>query len=483
MHIGYVLRMVGMLLVFLGATMLMPVGFSLYYRDSGLLPLLQGMAVTIIAGGLLYALFHKKGVSAAIGHREGMAVVTLGWFGAGIAGGLPFILGDVFDTYTDAFFESFSGFTTTGATVLGNIEAVPKSLLMWRSLTHWLGGMGIIVLSLAILPFAGVGGMQMYKAEMTGPVKDKLKPTIRDTATALWKVYLFFSVLLAVLLLFGGMDLFDALCHTFGTIATAGFSPKNTSVMAFDSVYLEVVIIVFMFIGGTNFALLYKLLHGKPMALLRDGEFRFYAIVLVLVMVVMAAYMSGSVYPDFWQSLRYSAFQVTSIGTTTGLVTADYEQWPSLPLILLVFLMFLGGCGGSTAGSMKSMRVILLFKQAYREIFRLIHPRSVKHVKMGGKIVPPEVLQGVWGYFILLLGLFALASFLLALMGVDMGTAFAAALACILNIGPGFAAVGPMDHYGSLPEAGKWVLMFCMLLGRLEIYTVIILFAPEFWRK
>ncbi|MFV0420700.1 TrkH family potassium uptake protein [Oleidesulfovibrio sp.] len=481
MRIKYTLYVIGALLCSVGLTMSFPLLFSLYYGDAGILPLLFSMAATLAAGGGLVLLFNERS-KTLLNHREGMAIVALGWLGAGIAGALPFWFGG-FAVFSDALFESISGFTTTGSTIFTDIEALPRGILMWRSLTHWLGGMGIIVLSLAILPFLGVGGMQLYKAEVPGPVPDKLKPRIKDTAMALWKVYLLFSVLQVVLLLFGGMDLFDSICHTFGTMATGGFSTKNASVGHYESAYIQTVIIIFMFIAGVNFSLHFKLLLGEPKAFLKDEEFRFYAAVVVVCTLIVTFAVYGSNYGGFGDSLRHAAFQVVSICTTTGFATADYEQWAPVTMAVLLFLTFLGGCAGSTGGGIKCMRVLLLLKQAYHEVFRLIHPRSVSHVKMGRHIVRAEVLSGVLGFFVLYIGLFILSSVLIAAMGVDVLTSFSATAACIGNIGPGLGTVGPAENFAHLPVAAKWVLTLCMLLGRLEIYTVFILFVPEFWRK
>lgn len=418
-------------------------------------------------------------------HREGMAIVGLGWFAAGFFGALPFWFGDIFgNSFTDCIFESLSGFSTTGSSVLTDIEAVAKGILFWRSLTHWLGGMGIIVLSLAILPFLGVGGMQLYKAEVPGPIPDKLKPRIKDTAMLLWKVYLLFSVIQTVLLMFGGMDLFDALCHTFGTMATGGFSTKNTSVAAFDSVYIDYVITFFMVVAGVNFSLHFLLLSGRPMKMFRDSEFRFFiGLFLVVTLLITIWTMVGGNYDNVWDALRYASFQVAAIVTTTGFATADYELWPAVTQAMLLFLMFIGGSAGSTGGGMKVMRIQLLVKHSYKELLQLIHPRSVKQVKISGQVVPGGVLSGVWAFFVLWLMLFTLGAFLVAASGVDLVTSFAASLACIGNIGPGVGAVGPTDNFAHLPDLAKWTLTMLMVLGRLEIYTVVILFVPEFWRK
>ena len=475
------LYFVGVLLLFVALSMLFPLLFSLYYKDSGLLPLLCGISLTLAVGiGLIFTM--KPASQKPINHREGMAIVALGWAAVGVFGAIPFYVGG-FPSFTDAVFESFSGFTTTGASILTDIEALPKGLLMWRSLTHWLGGMGIIVLSLAILPFLGVGGMQLYKAEVPGPVPDKLRPRIKDTALTLWKVYVLFTFVEALLLMLGGMDFFDALCHSFGTLATGGFSTKNTSIGWYDSAYIDGVITLFMFLAGINFALHYNFLRGKPLSLLKDPEFRFFALICGVLVLICTLVNLGSVYPTLGTSFRHSAFQVISIITTTGYGTSDYERWLPLPQLLLLCSMFVGGCAGSTSGGIKCMRVLLLFKQGYRELFRLIHPRAVRPVKMGERIVKPEILCGVWGFFILFLGLFVVATLLLAATGVDVLTSFSAVVACIGNIGPGLGSVGPTENFAHIPVAGKWVLTLCMLLGRLEVYTVVVLFVPEFWKK
>jgi trk system potassium uptake protein TrkH len=483
MRWSYVLYVIGALVVCVGLCMVFPLAFALYYQDGSALALLESMGITVAVGGALLLAFRRKGRGAALGHREGMAITGFGWFAAGLFGALPFWLGGVFPSPMDCIFESLSGFTTTGASVLTDIEAVAPGLLFWRSLTHWLGGMGIIVLSLAILPFLGVGGMQLYRAEVPGPVPDKLRPRIKDTAMTLWKVYLLFSAIQAVLLMLGGMTFFDSLCHTFGTMATGGFSTKNASIAHYESSYIHWVVTLFMIIAGINFSLHFMLLRGKPKFMLRDPEFRVFAGLLVLFAALITGGILVSSYDNFWLSLRDAAFQTAAILTTTGYATADYELWPFYTQVILLFCMFVGGSAGSTGGGMKVMRIMLLVKSSYQELNRLIHPRVVSHVKFGGKVVPPEVVSGVWGFFILWLALFFVTTFIVAATGVDVFTSFAATLACIGNIGPGVGGVGPTDNYAWMPDTAKAVLTFCMVLGRLEIYTIIVLLVPEFWRK
>lgn len=479
-----VLHIIGALTLCVGLTMIFPLGFSLYYQDEGILPLLFSIFLTSAAGMGVFLFFRDEEGNKGLSHREGMAIVALGWVAAGFFGSLPFHFGDVFPSYVDCFFESLSGFTTTGASVMTDIESNAKGILFWRSLTHWLGGMGIIVLSLAILPFLGVGGMQLYKAEVPGPVPDKLKPRIKDTALVLWKVYVLFSAVEAILLMFGGMTFFDSLCHTFGTLATGGFSTKNSSVAHFQSAYIDYVITAFMIIAAINFSLHYQMIKGRPLRMWRDPEFRFFGIIfIVITSVITYAVYSASNYDSFPDAFRYTSFQVASIISTTGYATADYEIWPAVAQGLLLLCMFLGGCAGSTSGGMKNLRIMLLFKQAYQEVFRIIHPRSVNRVKLGRTVVKPETMNDILGFFVLWLGLFVICGLIVAATGVDVVSSFAASLACIGNIGPGIGSVGPTENYAHIPEVGKWALIFCMLLGRLEIYTVIVLCVPEFWIK
>lgn len=478
----YILYVLGWLILFFGLTMLLPLLAGWLYADTSVKPLLKAMGLTLATGLVLLVFRHDK--VGTISQREGMAIVAIGWTAVGFFGALPFYLSGNEWSLVDAFFESVSGFTTTGASILTDIEILPAGLLLWRSLIQWLGGMGIIVLSIAILPFLGVGGMQLYKAEVPTPVPDKLKPRIRDTAKILWKVYALFTLAQVILLVLGGMSLFDAACHAFTTMPTGGFSTKNASIAHFDSLYLESVIIFFMILAGINFALHYQMLRGRPLAFWRDGECRFFlGIVLILVAMVTVNLYGAAIYDSIGKALRYAVFQVVSIVTTTGYATADYQQWPAMSQLVLLLCMFVGASAGSTGGGMKILRVILCFKYCYKELFALVHPRAVTTIKLGGRIVPEDVMRSVLGFLALYIGLFAVATIALAALGTDFVTAIGATAATIGNIGPGFGAVGPVDNYAQIPFLGKWLLIWCMLLGRLEIYTVLILLVPEFWRK
>ena len=477
-----VFHMVGILIFFLGLIMLFPLLYSWYTGDGSLCSLVPAAGITILAGGVLYAVL-RTGPLEHISQREGMAIVAIGWTAVGVFAALPFYFCGVFESFVNAFFESVSGFTTTGASVVTRVEALPQGILLWRSLIQWLGGMGIIVLSVAILPFLGVGGMQLFKAEVPSPVPDKLKPRVSDTAKTLWKVYVLISLFEFLLLLLGGMSVFDALCHTFTTMPTGGFSTKGLSIAHYDSLYFDLVIMVFMLLAGVNFALHYQMLKGKPLAFWRDSECRFYLASAAILILVVSFNIHGPVYASIGEALRYGGFQVISILTTTGYATADYNQWPAMSKLILLLCMFAGASAGSTGGGMKLMRIMCCFKYCYKELFTLVHPHAVAPVKIGGKPVSNEVIGSILGFLALYMGLFGVCSVLLAGMGVDLVTAFSAVAASIGNIGPGLAVVGPLGNYAEIPVPGKWLLIWCMLLGRLEIYTVIIFLVPEFWRK
>ena len=482
MRFRQIFRLIGILNFFLGLSMLAPLTISLIYSDGSFFSLLYSFIITSGSGIILFFLI-KRTDYTSLSQREGMAIVTLGWLTAGFFGSLPFLFSGSIGNITNAYFESISGFTTTGASILGNIESLPKGILFWRSLTQWMGGMGIIVLSIAILPFLGVGGMQLYKAEIPSPVVDKLQPRISETAKTLWKVYLFITVIEIGLLFIGGMPLFDSICHAFCTMPTGGFSTQNGSIAQYNSAYFESVITVFMILAGINFSLHFKFLKGDFKVFGRDPECRVFLSILTILILLVTFNIYETIYHSIGHAFRLAAFQVTSIITTTGFVTVNYTKWPALSQIILILCMFIGAMAGSTGGAIKIMRIILLVKHSYQEIFRLIHPHAVRPIKLGGKSIPSEVLNSVWGFFILYLTLFIVAVIIMSAMGMDIITSFASIAATIGNVGPGFGLVGPLNNYLFVPDLGKWVLIFCMILGRLEIYTVIIMLAPVYWRK
>ena len=482
MNLRIIVRFTGTLILFLGLSMAGPVLVALLFKDGSVHGLSLSALITALTG-LIILIFTRNPGSRQLSSRDGLAIVTLGWVMAGLFGTLPYILCGTIPEFTDACFESISGFTTTGASILNEIESLPPGILFWRSLTQWLGGMGIIVLSIAILPYLGIGGMQLYKAEVPSPVVDKLKPRISETAKTLWKVYVLFTCVEILLLSVGGMSLFDAVCHAFCTMPTGGFSTKNGSIAQYNSVYFDSVIIVFMLLAGINFSLHYRLIKGDTRVFGRDSECRVFLILVAVFIIIITLNIHGPVYASLAQAFRDAAFQVSSIITTTGFVTADYATWPALSQLILLISMFLGAMAGSTGGGIKIMRIVLLARHGYHQIFRIIHPRAVTTLKLNGLPVPEEILSSIWGFFILYIGIFVTASLVMAGLGLDFVSSFASVAASLGNIGPGLGVVGPVENYSTIPVAGKWVLVLCMLLGRLEIYTVLALLAPAYWRK
>lgn len=480
MHITIIIHILGFLQIFLAAAMLLPIPFSLFYGESDWTALLISSVITALIG---FIAFKSTKFEQDLRPKEGFAIVALGWISFSIFGSLPFLISGYIPSFTDAFFETMSGFTTTGASILNDIEALPHGILFWRSLTHWIGGMGIIVLSIAILPFLGIGGMQLFKAEVPGPVADKLTPRMTETAKILWGVYVLFSAIETGLLMLGGMNLFEALCHTFGTMATGGYSTQNASIGAYHSAYIDSVIILFMIIAGTNFSLHYRFIKGDLKSYFKNQEFLFFISLIGIFTLLIGLDTFLNQYHSLGKTVQKTLFQVTSIITTTGYSTADFEQWASSSQILLFLMMFIGGCAGSTGGGIKVMRIFILMKFVFSEIVRLIHPHAVVSVRFGNSVIPREVLTNILGFFILFIFLFVIGTFAMSAMGLDLVTAFGAVAATLGNIGPGLGGVGPTDNYANIPEIGKWLLSFFMLAGRLEVFTVIILFSPSFWRK
>jgi trk system potassium uptake protein len=479
---GLVLNRTSLVLVCIVPFMLTAIPFSLYYQADDIPAILLAAAATLAASLAMYYLTSKAGEA---NHREGILITTMGWILAAGFGALPFYFYGTFPTYTDCYFEAMSGFTTTGASVLAEIEKQPAGILFWRSLTHWIGGMGIVVLSLAILPALGAGGMQLYKAEVPGPTADKLVPRIRETSQRLYVVYSVISAAMVVMLLFGGMSLFDSLTHMFGAMGTGGFSPKNASVGHYNSVYIDLVISAFMFIAGANFSLHYfVMVRGDLKSLVNDEEFRFYSgVVGFFTLTVAVNLLIQNVYGSLWVALRHALFSVVSIITTTGYVTEDFEKWPSYGHYVLLFLMFVGGCAGSTGGAIKCVRVWMLLKIAANQAFRIVHPKAVRSIRYNGRIVPADVVAGIQSMFTLYMAVFILSSLALAWLGHDALTAISAVAATLGNVGPGLGTVGPVENYSHFSLTAKWICSFCMLVGRLEVYSVVVLFFPEFWRK
>lgn len=479
MNYFLVARALGGLLAVIGLCMAAALPWSFYYGDGVHDEIIAVVLGSLLAGGVCYRIF--RGRDAEYGIREGFAIVTLGWLMAGLVGALPYLLTGILPSFVDALFESISGFTTTGATVIEDVESIPRSILFWRSLTHWLGGMGIIVLSVAILPLLGVGGMAMFKAEVPSPVMDKLKPTVAETAKTLWKVYLLFTVVEIVLLYLAGMDLFDSMCSTFGTLATGGFSTKNQSIAAYESNLVNIIITVFMLIAGVNFTLHYQALTRKPRAYLESTEFRLYMLVFVAASLFIGLNLYGTAYESAVDTAVQSVFQTAAIMTTTGYVTANWEQWPWGCQWILFLLMFMGGCAGSTGGGIKCLRIIIIAKHVFRELELLIHPRAVMPLKIDRKVVHAPIINSILAFMGLFTGIWALSTFLLVALDIDPLTALGATTATLCNIGPGLNQVGAMDTYAWLSSPAKWLLIFNMVAGRLELYPVFVLMVPDFW--
>lgn len=479
----HILYINGFLLFMFAVLMLVPMAVSLFCQDGCHNAFLGAVLITGVPGlALFYAFRTQK--HEVITQKDGVLIVSLAWTTASLCGCMPFLWGCAQFSFTNAFFEAVSGFTTTGATILDDVEALAPSLLFWRSLIQWVGGLGIVLLSVAVLPFLGAGGVQLYKAEAATPTPAKLKPQIKDSAKILWRVYMGSTIVLFILLLLGGMPPFDAINNALATMPSGGFSVKNASMAAYNSVYLEIVTIIFMFIVSVNFFLQYQVLRGRPKALWLDTEFRFYFVVVLLsiVFIAISLWWNG-IYDSVFTALRKSAFQTVSLVSSTGFTTADYTGWTDSAQTLLFFLMMMGGCAGSTAGGIKCIRVLLGLKFSYRELFKRIHPHVVAQIKIKGLSMPKTLIQSIVGFIMLYLIMFVLGSLALSATGVDLQTATTSVVSALSNIGPAFGQTGPADNYNGLPQLAKWVLSFCMLAGRLEFYTILILFIPAFWRK
>ena len=494
MNIPIVLCTVGNLVLMLAGILLIPLGVAFYYEDdSAIWAFIYTIIITGVLGGLSKAFFRKK--NGDINIREGISIVTFSWLVCIFLGALPFWCSGVCTTYCDAVFETTSGFTTTGSSIFKDVEILPHSILFWRAFTNWLGGMGIIVIFVALLPAMGVSGYQLFSAEVSGPTADRMRPRIGETAKLLWIIYIIFTASMIVMLFCGGMPIFDAICHTFTTVSTGGFSIKNTSTAYYNSLYVEIATAAFMFLCGCNFALYYKCFQKEFRKVLKNSELRFFAglILTATVFIALVLYFSqagyfsnatkDTYYYNLGNSFRYAFFQVITVCTGSGHVSADFDLWPNVCRFLLVLLMFIGACAGSTGGGIKCVRILLLLKSSMRELVRVLRPRMVKHVKINGESISEEIITESSVFFVVYLGFFGICSLALMAMNIDIISAFSAVATCMANCGPGLAKVGPMANFSDMTYAGKWILSFCMLLGRLEIYSLILLFLPITWKR
>jgi len=491
-------------------------------------PKIFGFIISIAASFIIGGILKRAGTRelSGAGIREGFAIVTFGWFLLTLFGAIPLAIyfisqaeiatiSTVGCAFTDAYFEIMSGFTTTGATIVTNIEGLPQGILFWRSLTHWLGGMGIITLALAILPAFGIAGYQMFRGEVPGPTTEQLKPRLAQTAKILWGTYVVLTLVEAALLKIGGMTLFDAFCHSFGTMATGGFSTKSASIGAYNSAYIEWVVIAFMFFAGMNFVIHYRILFARKFDLLKDNkEFHFYTAVILIAIIIGALVLhtrgitsreqivrsyrhqplsaealtekiavEEAKVDSFGSTLRHTAFQVVSITTTTGYSTADFDVWPNFIRYMLVILMFFGGCAGSTGGGMKMIRIMVAIKSALREVRTIIKPRIIAPIKIAKNTIEERQVANIVGFVALFIVIFIIFSMIMSFYIDDFTTSLTTVAATMCNIGPGLSGIGATENYAWIPIPGKWVLIFCMLLGRLEIYTVLIALSPISWRK
>ena len=479
-NISIVLKVLSFLLIVEGVFMLSGIGFAYYFNES-ILPLLYSSLITICVG-LPTFIFTKKNDKKNIGKREGYLIVALTWVIISIFGTLPFLFSGTITNYTDAFFETISGFTTTGATILTDIEIIPKNILYWRAMTHWIGGMGIIVLTVAILPFLGIGGLQLMIAEMPGITPDKLHPRITETAKRFWGIYVIFTIVEVGLLWLGEMNFFESVCHSFATMATGGFSTRNDSIAGFMP-YTQYVIILFMFFAGTNFTLHYFALHRKFNKMFQNQEYQiyFWIVAIISVFIAIGLFLTEGLSGE--SSFRDSLFTVVSILTTTGFVTADYSMWPPILWMFIFALMFIGGSAGSTGGGVKIIRHLLLIKNSFLEMKRSIHPQAIIPVKYNGKSVSQQIIFNVMAFFLIYILIFSFGTLTLSLLGYDFNTSIGATIASLGNIGPGIGDVGPVDNYSFFSPLAKWFLSFLMLLGRLELFTILIVISPAFWRR
>jgi len=486
-----VLGILGALIAILGISLLIPAGVALIYQE----PIWQSFVISsLLSIGIGSTLFYFFKPEQELQIREAFLLVSLTWLTLSLVGALPFVLSGVLPSYTDAVFETMSGFSTTGATILGGttsdgftnpqIEELPKSLLLWRSLAHWMGGMGIIVLSLAILPLLGVGGMQLFQAESPGPTADKLTPRVQETAKLLWVVYVVFTAV-EFLLLWAHplMDWFEALNHAFATLATGGFSTQNGSIEDFNSVYIDTVITIFMFLAGVNFAMHFRLFKGEIGHFFKNRELRFYSLVCFLGITLITGGLWLQSEFSFGEALRYGSFQAVSIITTTGFGTNDYDLWPSFATFILFLFFFTGGSAGSTGGGIKMVRWLILIKNSFREIKQIVHPRAILPVRLGNKAVDGDIQRTVLSFFLIYLFVFATGGMLLSLCGFDLLSSLGASIACLGNIGPAWGEFGPTENYAQIPYIGKWILLVMMMIGRLELFTVLVIFSPTFWKQ
>ena len=474
---------IGTLLLLNGLLMLSCVPFAIFYDDQNHINTFLLCSLITTSFGFLLRFLTKDEKNAEIKKRDGYLIVVGGWLCMTFFGTLPYLLSDSIPSFTDAFFETMSGFTTTGSTILDKIETLPKSILFWRSMTQWIGGMGIIVLTIAILPLLGIGGMELFVAEAPGPTKDKIHPRIKETAKRLWIIYFSLTALETVILMLLGLSFFDAINHSLTTTSTGGFSTKQESIAAFQNPFVEAVIVIFMFLAGTNFTMIYFGLKMKFRKIINNDEFKWYLSAVLILILLLSSYRTLTSSSDFMHSFREISFQVVSIITTTGYATADYTLWGSFLTFIFFLFLFSGASAGSTSGGIKIVRIILLIKNGLLEFKRRLHPKAVIPVMLNKQVISSTITYNLLAFIFLYLFVFTLGSIFLSLLGVDMLTSISAVASAVGNVGPGIADVGPSFSFSQLPSSAKWILSLLMLMGRLELFTVCVLFTPYFWKR
>ncbi len=478
---GYsILKVIGVQLLVIGGLMLTGLIFSFVYKSGDAAALLASGLFTISVGGIFWYIGSRK--KTKVNKRTGYLIVFSGWIAMVIFGMLPYLLSEAIPTITDAFFETVSGMTTTGASILNDIERLPKGILYWRSLTQWIGGMGIIVLTVALFPLLGIGGIELFVAEAPGPTSDKLHPRIQETAKRLWLIYVALTILLTIILLVAGMNWYDAINHALTTMATGGFSTKNASMMHYDTPAIQYPIIIFMFIAGTNYSLIYLALRNKWKEVWKSDEFKVYLLLTILFCLLVTSVVFSVSDHSLEKSFRDSLFQIVSIITTTGFVSADYTSWSETMTLFFFILMFAGACAGSTSGGIKIIRHLVFFKNSLLEFKRLLHPRAVIPLRINGNTVAPRVMTHILVFLLIYLAIFVLGSIAVTMLGMDFLSAIGAVATSLGNVGPGLGSVGPVDNFADVPTIAKWILGFLMLLGRLELFSILVLFTPYFWK-
>lgn len=475
MRLSSIFNILGSLLQLTAVSMLCPIIVGLYYQEEDAFVFIITMGITALSGFLL-KLFKNKGLQ----YKDGFVIVTLGWLLVSLYGAFPFLLAGIFSNPVDAFFESVSGFTTTGSSVILSLESLSNTIIFWRSLSNWLGGMGIILIGMAVLPQLA-GNMHLYTAETPGPLHSKLKPKIQDTVKLFLFIYFILTVSQIILLSVNGMPFFETLIHTFGTISTGGFSSRALSVGAYRNVLIDIIVIIFMVLGSCNFQLIYVFLKGQWFNLIRNEEIRFYFFILFTAVILISYNLYANNYYSLKDAIRYASFQVVSISSTTGYANTNYDCWPSFSRWILLVLMFVGGSSGSTAGGIKVIRVKVLLKKGLQVLYKLLHPRSIKEVKIDNLVVPEDVLTNILGFFFIYILVFVIAVIGLTYSGLEIVSSISAAAASLGNIGPGLDLLGPLNSYLPLSNFAKMILIICMLLGRLEIYTILVFIFMD-WR-